>query len=441
MTYLSIQNIGPVKKIDIELNRINIFIGPQSSGKSTVAKIVSFCQWVEKDCILQQTVNHVDTAYIKKHLFDYHNMSSYYKKDAMFHYVGKGIEISYSVDNVEIKRTSGFKSLPVSKNLYLPSERNILAVPGIFTTKMPDNYLLDFIDDWQIIRTKYSSDSELHLLDLKESYFFDSKGNSDMLLLENGKPIPLSEGSSGLQSVTPLCVFIDYLTDWIYSHEEDKSAYARRRYREAAITRYMVSQSEEYENFLNDIYKDKTSDTIRLSQQFSKLVDIFHRIRENKMDIAQANDPDTKAMFNELLELEHNMARPSFSNLVIEEPEQNLFPDTQIKLLYYILSKVNHSRDSLIITTHSPYILYAINNCMLASKVSVDDVDEVAESIDIPKTAWVNACNVSVWELDNGIIKGNTTIQDEKGLIRGNYFDRVMHNVMADFHILIDYSE
>ena len=78
---------------------------------------------------------------------------------------------------------------------------------------------------------------------------------------------------------------------------------------------------------------------------------------------------------------------------------------------------------------------------MLASKVSVDDVDEVAESIDIPKTAWVNACNVSVWELDNGIIKGNTTIQDEKGLIRGNYFDRVMHNVMADFHILIDYSE
>ena len=143
----------------------------------------------------------------------------------------------------------------------------------------------------------------------------------------------------------------------------------------------------------------------------------------------------------ELLELEHNMSIPAFSNLIVEEPEQNLFPDTQVRLLYYILSKINHSRDSLIITTHSPYILYALNNCMLASKVSGEDVAEVAESIDIPKAAWTDTADVSVWELDNGVIRGNATIQDDKGLIRGNYFDRVMHNVMADFHILIDYSE
>ena len=441
MAHLSIKNIGPIKEIDIELNRNNIFIGPQSSGKSTVAKIVSFCQWLEKDCCLHQTVNHVDEAYVKKHLFDYFNMSSYYEnnKNAKFHYVGDGIEISYLDNCIEVKKTSGFKAIQVSKNLYLPSERNVLSIPGIFTTRMPNNYLLDFIDDWQIIRTKYPSASEVHLLDLKESYFFDNKTNTDMLRLKNGDLILLSEGSSGLQSVTPLYMFIDYTTDWVYLHEDDKSAYSRRRYREAAITRYIINQSEKFGKFFDEKYNNKSPETEDLWKKISALVDNFHRMQENKVDFSQAENTDTKAMFDELLNLEHSISRPSFSNLVVEEPEQNLFPDTQTKLLYYILSKINHSRDSLIITTHSPYILYAINNCMLAAKVSEEDVEAVEDTIDIPKTAWVDSDKVSVWELDNGVIRGNKTIQDEKGLIRRNYFDTVMHNVMADFHILVDY--
>ena len=45
---LIINNIGPIKHVDIYLNKINVIIGPQSSGKSTIAKIISFCSWLEK---------------------------------------------------------------------------------------------------------------------------------------------------------------------------------------------------------------------------------------------------------------------------------------------------------------------------------------------------------------------------------------------------------
>ena len=48
MTKLIIKNVGPIKEVDIELNRLNVFIGPQSSGKSTIAKMISFCLWIEK---------------------------------------------------------------------------------------------------------------------------------------------------------------------------------------------------------------------------------------------------------------------------------------------------------------------------------------------------------------------------------------------------------
>ena len=49
MARLIIRNIGPIKNVDIELNKVNVFIGEQSSGKSTIAKIISFCSWLEKN--------------------------------------------------------------------------------------------------------------------------------------------------------------------------------------------------------------------------------------------------------------------------------------------------------------------------------------------------------------------------------------------------------
>lgn len=49
MIRLYIENVGPIKVVDMELKRFNFFIDPQSSGKSTIAKILSHCMWMEKE--------------------------------------------------------------------------------------------------------------------------------------------------------------------------------------------------------------------------------------------------------------------------------------------------------------------------------------------------------------------------------------------------------
>ena len=41
MKNLKVINLGPVKNVDIELRDINIFIGEQSIGKSTIAKLIT----------------------------------------------------------------------------------------------------------------------------------------------------------------------------------------------------------------------------------------------------------------------------------------------------------------------------------------------------------------------------------------------------------------
>lgn len=43
MTTIEIRNVGPIKEVsEITLNSVNVFMGPQSSGKSTIAKIISY---------------------------------------------------------------------------------------------------------------------------------------------------------------------------------------------------------------------------------------------------------------------------------------------------------------------------------------------------------------------------------------------------------------
>ena len=48
MTTLRIERVGQVGKAIFKLKRFNFFIGRQSSGKSTIAEIVSFCTWLEQ---------------------------------------------------------------------------------------------------------------------------------------------------------------------------------------------------------------------------------------------------------------------------------------------------------------------------------------------------------------------------------------------------------
>lgn len=49
MPHLRIKNIGPIKYADIELNKVNVIMGPQSSGKVLSIKLhVTVLGWKRK---------------------------------------------------------------------------------------------------------------------------------------------------------------------------------------------------------------------------------------------------------------------------------------------------------------------------------------------------------------------------------------------------------
>ena len=54
MPSITIRNIGPISNVNnIDIRPLTLVIGEQSTGKSTLMKIVCFCTWVEKHIMIE----------------------------------------------------------------------------------------------------------------------------------------------------------------------------------------------------------------------------------------------------------------------------------------------------------------------------------------------------------------------------------------------------
>jgi hypothetical protein len=88
--------------------------------------------------------------------------------------------------------------------------------------------------------------------------------------------------------------------------------------------------------------------------------------------------------------------------VLIEEPELNLFPTAQIELINNIVKSVYdpHKVSSLVITTHSPYVLNAINNLAFAFVAGGYDSDQANKLI--PKESWINPDHLQAYYFSDG---------------------------------------
>lgn len=137
-----------------------------------------------------------------------------------------------------------------------------------------------------------------------------------------------------------------------------------------------------------------------------------------------------------LMVIDYALKTDSFNSFVIEEPEQNLFPQNQFEMLGFVTSRLWHpsQRRQFIITTHSPYLLSSLNVLMLAYKLHhIEEVREEAEKIIVPGYT-VNPDDVSVFALDpNGEEYCKSLISEKTGLVSVNELDSVSEMIGNDF--------
>lgn len=418
MRKLLVKNIGPIEDVELNLKRINVLMGPQSAGKSCLLKIACFCAWLEKRIELDHDVRDKFTkSFFDENLIGFHQLDGYIREGSYIQYVSSTMKFWYKFDDnvshFEWKKKWKYRRPRIS---YIPADRNLVSsIPNWFEVNFGYTNLRNFITDWNTARDLYHKGTELPILDLGVQYYYDESSKQDMIRMDvNQKPLNLRNASSGVQSVIPMWVYLDFLFNKQYALEINSS----------------VKTEGEKDLLLNKIYNLRyRKGVMRIKEGEGQL---FSK-RINKQSYTFENEMDAK----ECSELFNSYAYTQFSDIYLEEPEQNLFPCTQIELVHSLIRQLNQKEDNLFIATHSPYILYALNNCMLGYLVQNKIPNEREDLLKL-KDSWINPAYVAVWELKAGKLNAMadsklSTIQDKKGLIRGNYFDRIMHNVMALF--------
>ena len=411
MARLIVRNIGPIKDVDIELKKVNVFMGPQGCGKSTLAKIFSFCSWMEKG---NGNTEEAQKNGLISTLTRYHRMDGYFREDSELAYVGDNVNFYYQFPEPFPISWKGFSPETLyndkefvlyyneksvnPKVAYIPAERNIVSVvPNLNKYSEKDDSLQNFVNDWFEAKRTYTEKKPLTLEMLGIKYYYNAKTDTDVIM-QDGQKIGLNQSSSGYQSVVPLMALLSYLSTTIY--EENKP--------------FSPAENAHMQEILSHVSSEVSGDMEQ------KVIDRIRGFLQGKVF--------------------------THTQFIIEEPEQNLFPQTQIDLLYHLISEINHGRNHrLVLTTHSPYVLYALNNCLMAYLVK-DKIDaEAAAAIDSVKY-MLNPEDVSVWSIKEGFVRNDKdephkTIQDERGLIRKNYFNEVMRLVMSDFNKLLEYDD
>jgi ABC-type cobalamin/Fe3+-siderophores transport system ATPase subunit len=125
--------------------------------------------------------------------------------------------------------------------------------------------------------------------------------------------------------------------------------------------------------------------------------------------------------------------------IYIEEPEAHLFPATQREIVE-LMAETFRAREKemcVVVTTHSPYILTALNNLLQAGQRYSKADDALAAKLGqiVPKSRSLNPGEVVAYTLENG--GARSIITPETKLIDASIIDEVSTQIAVEFDRLL----
>lgn len=319
-----IKNLGPLKDIVIDdIRPLTVLIGESGSGKSLLMKTLVLFRYIYKMLNIRwylknSNVNDSKFTIGIKQLTP-PELKQYFKPENKSLEVKYTVEINGRIHTVEYrdgkidKKSTGspipFDDLIFLKESWISEMRNIIpeweALGGASSRRLLDFYFQETYKDFQDA-TSLLSEIPLDYLDLSLKVSKANNGKKYNVVPKNGgyQPIEWRYSSSGIQTSSSIFTLVEYF-------------------------------SKEF----------SFKDAIRRS--------IFSYLYES----------DSLKEFNPQLE---PMNMKKIVQIHIEEPEQNLFPDAQCRLMES-LCKTAFSEDiqdreiRMIMATHSPYLVNYLN--------------------------------------------------------------------------------
>lgn len=393
MSSIHIKNIGPLKDTGvIQLTPVMLFIGKQSTGKSTLMKILCYCSWIEKKIMVEGEdlmTKYTHYGRFIKDLKSFHRFDSFFfNPDSEIHYEGDCIKIDLKGEktNAKIVRKPNFtKDRHNSKICFVPSERNMVsAIKNVSKAYKSSDYDVLYNYLWEFDEAKNSLEDNRRIempFDKDIAYYYDANREKDMVFQKSlNRSFETLYASSGVQSAMPIMVLLEYIT----------SVVGMKR---------ALSQKD----ITNAIAK------VVLEKDLGNLTDV------DWMKVSQLLYYDN-------------------CQLYIEELEQNLFPQSQHDMVMAIVreikeaSSVNKKNNRLVMTTHSPYVLSSINILMKAASAIKKSAAETVKIVDERCILPIDYFS-AYWITKEGYLED--IIDKEYGFIAGDQLDMIS-DVLSD---------
>ena len=134
------------------------------------------------------------------------------------------------------------------------------------------------------------------------------------------------------------------------------------------------------------------------------------------------DDPRATGYLVEMKSLYTRLSTPKSISFILEEPEQNLFPRTQVDLFNDIIALCNSDHpSSVFITTHSPYLLAAVNILLFMGQMQELSVDMEQLKKLTGFNTFIKKGEFTAYSVSDGTC--HSIIDDETGLIKENELD------------------
>ena len=433
MQRIEIENFGPIKELKLDIKDFMLFIGPQASGKSTIAKTIFFFKSLNDD-LVKYLISALENGDFSK------PMESYVKiiRQKFLDYFGANIHLPaiylkyhYS-DRVWItipsKHDNGYIVPEFSETFADTVEQLVQKAKEFHASVMSkDTSLL-------------TSGDMVQIGDKKREFISRITQECNLLFGDERELIFIPAGRSLLATLADQLQFIDpgrldflmrtfvtkiNLLKPIFNQSLDEIIKARKHLTQSEID---IDRTKLAEEIIEKILKGK--------YQFDKhgeKIYIEHSNKYVKLNFASSGQQEALwillLIFIMILEQQNVF-------IVIEEPEAHLFPEAQKEISALIALLSNMKQSQVIITTHSPYILASVNNLILASKVGKKHPHKISSRIN--KHLWVDRSKIFAAMVQSGIV--TEIIDSDFDMIQQEHVDSVSQSINEEFDFLYQYE-
>lgn len=220
---LIIKNFGPIKDVELELNLVNILIGDQGTGKSTVSKLYTLIyNYAYYDVFDIENSHDSNTLKFFRNL-ELFGVLNYLHQETEIRLDSSRFQFEFAEGVVKTKHPELYKmslsEMPEKMKdyfsfNYIPAERILVSTlaNALYSLMLNDVSLpklfLRFGDKFQKGRQRKEIFNFKNTLGIDYKYANDR----DIVILPSGKEILIQEASSGIQGSVPLLIVFDFVS-------------------------------------------------------------------------------------------------------------------------------------------------------------------------------------------------------------------------------------